>query len=718
MVVQCMHEFNAPLQFHDWCQRWCCAVHNIAASRKLNWLSPRTIVDGYTPDISPFRFHFWEPIWYYQPGQKSPKSSWLPGRWLGFAHSVGDHFTYYVRIEKPKGRNVVLVRNIVTSRRKHIGTDREHTDNNPIDDEMEQFTLDPRVAALLAENPDPPDNLEDVPQDKDDDNEMDPDLKEQEPNLGGEELETILNEMEDYHEDDYQFDKIVDHSFQEGVLMLKTRYWSAIMDDTILIEVPFPIAKKEQPVAIAKYIRQYVQDERRNGFFNSWAQKTLKAHSRSIRRLHRLYNVDASMRVMKMRHLKPTTGTTTSTKSAPIVEKYGIKIPRNTREALLLDKQNRNNKWGEAIMKEMKSLDTLRVFKYHDPGTKFRSTEGWQYAPLHMIYTVKHDLRHKARLVCGGNVLDASAHVTYSSTVQNLTIRMLMILAVQNNLKFLTGDIGNAFCTAPCREKVWTIAGPEFGEKQGCVVSLCRALYGLSTASRAFHEFLGATLLDMGFKPSRADQDLWIRKSDDYDGYDYIATHVDDIIIVAKDPSKYMTQLEQDFKLRDVSDSPEYYLGNDLRQQGNTFHISSAKYVKEAIRKYQSMYGNLRKQKSPMKKELHPERDESPLLGFKDHRRYQHIIGVCQWAVTAGRMDIQYAVTALSRYAAAPRQGHLTAAEHLLGYLKTYPCRGYLINPKEPQIDPLYKVVTLPTDFGNQYNYFQEDIDPRFPTVF
>ena len=71
----------------------------------------------------------------------------------------------------------------------------------------------------------------------------------------------------------------------------------------------------------------------------------------------------------------------------------------------------------------------------------------------------------------------------------------------------------------------------------------------------------------------------------------------------------------------------------------------------------------------------------------------------------------------MSRYAAAPRQGHLTAAEHLLGYLKTYPCRGYLINPKEPQIDPLYKVVTLPTDFGNQYNYFQEDIDPRFPTA-
>ena len=92
----------------------------------------------------------------------------------------------------------------------------------------------------------------------------------------------------------------------------------------------------------------------------------------------------------------------------------------------------------------------------------------------------------------------------------------------------------------------------------------------------------------MGFKPSRADQDLWIRKSDDHDGHDYVATHVDDILIAARDPSKYMTKIEQHFLVRDISDTPSYYLGNNLKQvqvQNKTYlHVSNRKYTDKVIR--------------------------------------------------------------------------------------------------------------------------------------
>eukprot|EP00957_Ditylum_brightwellii_P152967 11643490-Ditylum_brightwellii.AAC.1 len=71
----------------------------------------------------------------------------------------------------------------------------------------------------------------------------------------------------------------------------------------------------------------------------------------------------------------------------------------------------------------------------------------------------------------------------------------------------------------------------------------------------------------MGFEPSRADQDLWIKKSKHYEGYDYIATHVDVIIIVAKNPIKYMSYIEQHFQVRDVTDSPQYYLGNNIAKR-------------------------------------------------------------------------------------------------------------------------------------------------------
>ena len=35
---------------------------------------------GDTPDISMFRFHFWEPIEYLDPSVKQPDSGWKKGR--------------------------------------------------------------------------------------------------------------------------------------------------------------------------------------------------------------------------------------------------------------------------------------------------------------------------------------------------------------------------------------------------------------------------------------------------------------------------------------------------------------------------------------------------------------------------------------------------------------------------------------------------------------
>ena len=133
MVKRTMQAFNVPLVDHDWCQKWCCDVHNILASRKLNWRTPLEVNEGHTPDISKFRFHFYEPIWYHVPGIKAPTSSLQKGRWLGIAASTGDAMTYYIRTEKDpgEGRNVVLIRSVIKTRRKNIGTPQEYINNDP-----------------------------------------------------------------------------------------------------------------------------------------------------------------------------------------------------------------------------------------------------------------------------------------------------------------------------------------------------------------------------------------------------------------------------------------------------------------------------------------------------------------------------------------------------------------------------------------------------------
>lgn len=93
----------------------------------------------------------------------------------------------------------------------------------------------------------------------------------------------------------------------------------------------------------------------------------------------------------------------------------------------------------------------------------FLKDNGGQHAPLQMIYNMKQEnLRHKARLVVDEHVLNPSDFTMYSSTIKDLLVRLLMTVAVQNNLGFMVGNAGTAFCTAQDNQKEWSIAGPEF----------------------------------------------------------------------------------------------------------------------------------------------------------------------------------------------------------------------------------------------------------------
>jgi hypothetical protein len=56
-----------------------------------------------------FRFHLWEPIWYYEPRTKQPENSLKKAQWLGIAHSAGDAMIYFIETEQDgtSKRNVI-----------------------------------------------------------------------------------------------------------------------------------------------------------------------------------------------------------------------------------------------------------------------------------------------------------------------------------------------------------------------------------------------------------------------------------------------------------------------------------------------------------------------------------------------------------------------------------------------------------------------------------
>ena len=114
--------------------------------------------------------------------------------------------------------------------------------------------------------------------------------------------------------------------------------------------------------------------------------------------------------------------------------------------------------------------------------------------------------------------------------------------------------------------------------------------------------------------------------------------------------------------------------------------MGSYTYIKECLSKVCALLKvtTLHKEKLPCSPSDHPEIDSSPLLGETQHRLYQQLVGMAEWAVQIGRFDIHYALTSLNRFSAAPRQGHLTRLIKIFGYLQTMPAetKNILLKPQ------------------------------------
>ena len=184
-----------------------------------------------------------------------------------------------------------------------------------------------------------------------------PDIKDTPPKL------TVLEEIYDQFEiedlDDYQCEKISDHYFKNGTLILKASYF---VNNNVLdtIKFLFSILKKDVPIELAQYIREKVIENRRGGIYNTCAKGVLNNHNRCIRRLFWSYNINYISKIYRDQvnfhnKLQPSWNKHNAMKRYR--EKFDIKISNNVRETLALDKTNKDTQWADVITKEMKGLD-------------------------------------------------------------------------------------------------------------------------------------------------------------------------------------------------------------------------------------------------------------------------------------------------------------------------------------------------------------------------
>ena len=128
-------------------------------------------------------------------------------------------------------------------------------------------------------------------------------------------------------------------------------------------------------------------------------------------------------------------------------------------------------------------------------------------------------------------------------------------------------DAGNACLEAKTKEKVFIIAGSEFGDLKNHVLLIKKALYGLRTSGLRWHDRLADYLRDTGFFPCKMEPGIWMRQIDANEDHHYkhVAVHTDDLLITSKSPQNVADLLinKCNFKLKDTGPI-KHYLGCDF----------------------------------------------------------------------------------------------------------------------------------------------------------
>ena len=89
----------------------------------------------------------------------------------------------------------------------------------------------------------------------------------------------------------------------------------------------------------------------------------------------------------------------------------------------------------------------------------------------------------------------------------------------------------------------------------------------------------------------------------------------------------------------------------------------------------------------PFELDYEPELDGSKELNAKLSNWYMHLIGMLQWMVEIGRVDILTEVSLMLSHMAMPREGHLDAVLHIFGYPKIKYNSRMAFDPTVPYYD-------------------------------
>jgi hypothetical protein len=206
-----------------------------------------------------------------------------------------------------------------------------------------------------------------------------------------------------------------------------------------------------------------------------------------------------------------------------------------------------------------------------------------------------------------------------------------------------------AFLNGELRDDVYIRPPLRYSVPDGMACHLCRSLYSLKQAPRAWFQRFASVVTAAGFSASAHDPVLVVHVSPR--GRTLLLLYVDDMIITSDDP-EYIAfvkaHLSDQFLMSDLGPL-RYFLGIDISSTLEGFFLSQEKYIQDLLDR--ASLTDHRTAETSMELNVHlVATDGEPL---EDTTRYRHIVGTLVY-LGVTRPDISYSVHILSQFFLLP----------------------------------------------------------------
>ena len=281
-------------------------------------------------------------------------------------------------------------------------------------------------------------------------------------------------------------------------------------------------------------------------------------------------------------------------------------------------------------------------------------------------------IKKKARIVVRGDLqYDTEYAETYAPTSRFNTLRTLISVAAQQDLKLMQFDVRGAFMVAPIDDKdIYVQLPPGYEAPDGFTAKLSSSLYGLRDAAFRFHKTLADWMTEYGFVPLDPDRTMFKLERDG--ATIIVATYVDDGLCAHDSDSEYLkfiVALSERFELSAPTEEVSWYLGVSIQRDwiNGTIKLSQKQYVCDLLERFQMNEANTAI--TPM--EIGQRLSTEEVQAEKDTvKAYQQLMGSLNYLNSWTRPDVAYPISQCAKFMTNPSPTHVGAAKRILRYLK------------------------------------------------